>query len=259
VFDSELSAMIASDEHHWWYRGRRRILRTQFDRLPPVAARRILDAGCGSGRTMDELAAYGEVSGVDLSAEALQAARTRGHADVREALVERVPYADAVFDVVTCLDVLEHTPDDRVTLRELRRVTRPGGTLIVTVPACPSLWSRHDEVSRHHRRYTSASLRDAAADAGWSVSRDTYFNTLLLGPAALVRLAQRRTRGDDSSDLDRTPSVLNTILEMPLAAEARLLAAGVRLPLGLSLLCVMTNDAIPAVVRDVGFVAVAVA
>jgi SAM-dependent methyltransferase len=235
----ELQTMLSSDEDHWWYRGRRRILRAALDRLPLASGARLLDAGCGSGRTLDELARYGRVSGIDLSPEAVALARRRGHDDVRVARVEELPFADATFDVVTCLDVLEHTPDDRATLAELLRVTRPGGLALATVPAYQALWSWHDEVNRHFRRYDSSSLRSVARTAGWEVVGDTHFNSVLLGPAAVVRLAQRHRRAHAHSDLDLTPPALNGLLELPLRLEARLLAMGVRLPAGLSLLAVL--------------------
>jgi SAM-dependent methyltransferase len=244
----ELHAMLSNDEHHWWYRGRRRVLRAELERLPLAPGSRLLDAGCGSGRTLDELARYGRVSGVDLSPEAVGLARRRGHDDVQVAYVEELPFADATFDVVTCLDVVEHTPDDRATLAELRRVTRPGGLLLVTVPAYQALWSWHDEVNLHFRRYDRSSLRAAAREAGWSVVADTHFNSVLLGPAAAVRLAQRRRPPQGQSDLALTPSRLNDVLELPLRLESRLVAAGTRLPAGLSLLMVLRRATAPKAV-----------
>jgi SAM-dependent methyltransferase len=240
----ELHTMLSRDDEHWWYRGRRRVLRAELDRLPLEPEARLLDAGCGSGRTLDELARYGCVSGVDLSPDAVETARRRGHDDVRVARVEELPFADQTFDVVTCLDVVEHTPDDGATLAELLRVTRPGGTLLATVPAYQALWSHHDEVNLHFRRYDSSSLRAAARSAGWDVVNDTYFNTLLLAPAAAVRLAQRHRRGHAHSDLDLTPSVLNGLLELPLRLESRLVANGTRLPAGLSLLAVLRHPGV---------------
>jgi SAM-dependent methyltransferase len=242
--DDELHAMLSRDESHWWYRGRRRVLRATLDRLPLGPAARLLDAGCGSGRTLDELARYGRVSGIDLSAEAVTCARGRGHDDVRVARVEDLPFEDASFDVVTCLDVIEHTPDDAATLAELRRVTRPGGLLLVTVPAYEALWSWHDEVNLHFRRYDSSSLRAVAVNAGWDVVADTHFNSVLLAPAAAVRVVQRRRRPHGNSNLDLTPSALNGVLELPLRLESRLIATGVRLPAGLSLLAVLRRSAV---------------
>jgi SAM-dependent methyltransferase len=240
--------MLAQDEHHWWYRGRRRILRSVLDglTLPPTA--QVLDAGCGSGRTLDELRSYGTVSGVDLSEDAVEHARGRGH-DVQCAAVELLPFAPGTFDLVTCLDVIEHTPEDRVTLRELRRVVRPGGHVVVTVPAHPLLWSAHDELNMHYRRYTRASLKAAARDADLQLVRDTYFNGILLAPAAIVRFAERLHAPATGSDLDRTPPALNRALELALAAEARVIAGGRRIPVGLSLLFVLRRPApVPAAV-----------
>ena len=240
MLDHERQAMLAHDERHWWYRGRRRVLRVELDRLPARAPRTLLDVGCGSGRMLEELAAFGAVSGVDPSPDAVHAACARDVAEVRQAAAEALPFADACFDVVTCLDVLEHTLDDRLALRELRRVTRSSGWLIVTVPAYPRLWSRHDDVNGHRRRYTRAALRSVAAAAGWEVVRWTHFNAILLPPAAALRLAQRvRAPREERSDLERTPAALNRLLEMPLVLEAALLRTGARLPAGLSLLAVL--------------------
>jgi SAM-dependent methyltransferase len=237
--NDELQAMLASDEQHWWYRGRRRVVRAELDRLRLGHGARLLDAGCGSGRTLDELTDYGQAWGVDISPLAVEAAHRRGHPQVRVGPIEQLPFGDERFDAVTCLDVIEHTPDDRASLAELRRVTRPGGLLLVTVPAYQALWSRHDEANQHYRRYRRRDLRAAAADAGWDVVTDTYFNSLLLAPAAVVRIAQRHRRAQAGSDLDMTPTRLNGLLELPLRLEARLLSVGARLPFGLSLLAVL--------------------
>jgi SAM-dependent methyltransferase len=235
---NEMQAMLSSDEEHWWYRGRRRVLRAELDRLPLAPDARLLDAGCGSGRSLDELATYGRVSGIDGSETAVAAARRRGHDDVHLAAVEEIPFPDSTFDVVTCLDVIEHTRDDQVTLAELLRVTRPGGLLLATVPAYQALWSAHDEANLHYRRYDRSSLRTAARAAGWDLVSDTYFNGLLLAPAAAVRFASR-WRSQSQSDLEITPQILNGVLELPLRLESRLLAAGSSLPAGLSLLAVL--------------------
>ena len=233
----ELHAMITADERHWWYRGRRRILRATLDDLELPSPCRILDAGCGSGRTLDELRDYGDACGVDVSQEAVDATRARGH-EAHVGSVMDLPFADATFDLVTCLDVVEHTPDDRRTLSELRRVTRPGGMLLLTVPAHPLLWSAHDEANLHYRRYTRGSLIDAAVDADWAIGETTYFNAALLAPAAVVRLA-RRHAPKGRSEFSLTPPALDRVLEWPSRAEAALLQHGVRVPFGLSLLAVV--------------------
>jgi hypothetical protein len=120
-------------------------------------------------------------------------------------------------------------------------VCRPGGWLLVTVPAYPALWSLHDEANHHYRRYSRRALRDAASAAGWTVTRLSSFNSVLLAPAAAVRLAQRRSTAHNgsSNNLSIGPAWLNDTLETPLALEARWLARGHTLPFGLSLVAVL--------------------
>jgi SAM-dependent methyltransferase len=242
VRQSEFEAMLALDERHWWYRGRRRVLAAVLHGIPLPGPRqtRVLDAGCGSGRTLDDLTAYGAVSGMELNLAGVAAARRRGH-EVRQGRVEAIPYEDASFDLVTCLDVIEHTDDDVAALGDLRRVTRPGGRLVVSVPAHPRLWSRHDVVNGHRRRYTRPALTEAASAAGWRVERLTGFNVAYLAPAALVRVVRRRTAddGDGASELALTPPALNPALEAPLRLEAALIRRGRDLPPGLSLMAVL--------------------
>ena len=242
-----LKTMLDVDEQHWWYRGRRQVIRAELDRLPLPSDARILDAGCGSGRTLEELVDYGTVAGLELDPVAAEVARGRGCGEVQVGRVEELPWPADDFDLITCLDVIEHVPDDRAGLRELRRVSKPGGWLVATVPAYQALWSYHDEANHHFRRYERATLRAAATDAGWRLDRITSFNTLLFAPVAAVRLAQRRLRrnaaGQDEQhfDLHLGPAWLNNMLERPLRAEAGWLRSGRTLPAGLSLLAVLQN------------------
>jgi SAM-dependent methyltransferase len=240
-----MNAMLELDDRHWWYRGRRRIIRAELDRLPLPAGASVLDAGCGSGRTLEELSPYGDVYGIELDPGAADVARARGRGEVQIGRLEELPWDDGRFDLITCLDVIEHTPDDGVTLRELRRVCRPGGFLLVTVPAYQGLWSTHDVANHHYRRYSRSRLRTAALDAGWRVIRMTSFNGLLLAPAAAVRLAERRRLREPDADykpeLTLAPEWLNSLLEQPLRLEARWLASGRTMPAGLSLLAVLEN------------------
>jgi SAM-dependent methyltransferase len=236
-----MRATLEVDDHHWWYRGRRRVIRAELDRLPIPGEARVLDAGCGSGRTLLELTQFGSLAGIELDPDAAALARSRGVAEIREGRLEELPWDGRSFDLVVCLDVIEHTPDDRVALRELRRVCRPGGFLLLTVPALPRLWSVHDEVNHHYRRYTRRSLAAAAADSEWTLGRMSAFNSLLLGPAAVVRLASRRlgSNGKPRNDLHVAPAWLNTSLELPLRLEAGWMGRGHALPMGLSLLAVL--------------------
>lgn len=232
--------MLAAADAHWWYRGRRRILRAELEALDVPADSRLLDAGCGSGQTLPLLSEFGTATGVDPDAHSVALAVANGRRAVVGAL-PRLPFGDGAFAVCTCLDVLEHLADDRAALVELRRVTADEGVLLVSVPAYPLLWSDHDVANEHVRRYRASTLRSVAKAAGWSVARMTYFNSLLLPAAATVRLAGRfrRVHRTDRSDLHLSPPALNGLLEWPLRIEAAYLRTGARLPAGLSLLAVL--------------------
>jgi SAM-dependent methyltransferase len=237
--DYELQTHQAEDRH-WWYRGRRTVLDGVIADLGMPANARILDAGCGSGRFMVDLAKRGEVTGVELSDTSVALARQRGIGEVVAGSVLEMPFADASFDLAVSLDVIEHLEDDVAALRELRRVVAPGGALLVTVPAYQWLWSGHDEINHHHRRYTRRTLQSAAEHAGWRQTRTTYFNSLLLPVAILLRVLDRFSTKTTESSLDLwiPPEPLNWLLERPLALEAALVARGGRIPSGLSLLAV---------------------
>jgi SAM-dependent methyltransferase len=237
--DYELQTHQAEDRH-WWYRGRRTVLERVLARLALPSPARILDAGCGSGRNMVELARHGTVTGVELSQTSVDIARGRGAGEVIAGSVLEMPFADASFDLAVTLDVIEHLEDDLGALRELRRTVAPGGALLVTVPAYGWLWSGHDEINHHHRRYTRRSLRAVAQRAGWQEVRTTYFNSLLLPVAILLRVLDRvNTKTTESSlDLWVPPEPVNRLLEQPLRLEAAMIGHGGRIPAGLSLLSV---------------------
>jgi SAM-dependent methyltransferase len=233
---------LQAEERHWWYRGRRRVLDRVISALGLPAGARILDAGCGSGRNMVELARYGRVSGVELSPLSVEVARGRGVGQVVAGSITKMPLATDSFDLAVCLDVIEHLDDDRGALRELRRVVAPGGVLVVTVPAYQWLWSRHDTLNQHHRRYSRSTLLAAAADSGWCCERTTYFNSLLLPVAIALRSLERvRAPSTESSvDLWVPPGPLNRLLQQPMNLEAAIIRRnGHSLPAGLSLLAVL--------------------
>ncbi len=237
--DYELQTHQAEDRH-WWYRGRRTVLDGVIAGLGLPGGARILDAGCGSGRNMVELARYGTVTGVELSETSVALARARKTGEVIAGSILEMPFADDSFDLAVSLDVIEHLEDDLAALRELRRTVAPGGALLITVPAYQWLWSRHDEINHHHRRYTRRSLQNVAQQAGWRQLRTTYFNSLLLPVAILLRVLERVSSKTTESSLDLwvPPEPVNWLLERPLALEAALIARGGRIPAGLSLLAV---------------------
>jgi SAM-dependent methyltransferase len=233
-----------AEGRHWWYRGRRVVLERVIASLDlpaaPSGRARILDAGCGSGRNMVELARLGEVTGVELSEASVVLARERGVGEVLEGSVLDMPFEANSFELAVSLDVIEHLEDDLGALRELRRVLAPGGALLVTVPAYEWLWSAHDELNQHHRRYNRRALCAIAEQAGWRCERTTYFNSLLLPIATLLRALARLNRRATESSLDLwvPPEPLNWLLQRPLQLEAAAIGRGASIPAGLSLLAV---------------------
>ena len=235
--DPSYAAVHAEEDRtHWWFQGRRAILLSELGRCLPGGSHRVAELGCGSGGMLEALARFGTAVGVETDPALREHARARG-LDVRAgSLPDDVPLEAGRWDAVCLLDVLEHVEDDAGALRACRRLLAPGGRLMVTVPAYAWLWSRHDELLGHRRRYTTGSLRAAALAAGFAVERLTYFNTLLAPPIMAVRLARMALRRP-GHDLDRPAPLLNRLLAQSFAAEARLLRF-VSLPFGISVLLI---------------------
>lgn len=180
-------AFYELEERHWWFVGRRAIVDSLLsDHLGNASReRRILDVGCGTGGMLPILSKYGRVTGIDSEPLALDYCRKRGITDVHPQDSFR---AGAEYDVVTLFDVLEHVPGEAGFLAKIDSYLKPGGLLVVTVPAFEFLWSRHDDLNRHQRRYTRRALVNVLEKAGFEVERSSYFNTLLFPGAAAVRL-----------------------------------------------------------------------
>ncbi len=226
------------ENSHWWFEGRRAVMWALLGRAGVRDGARMLDAGCGTGRNLQEFGRLGTATGIDPAPEAIDFCRQRGIEGVARGTIEHLEFADGSFDLLLATDVLEHLRDDRAALRELRRVAAPGATLLCTVPAYRWLWSGHDEEHHHFRRYTLRELRAALRAGGWRPLAESYFNTLLLPPIAAVRLLARRRRREAEAarpDLRLTPAALNGLLAWPMRAEAALIGRGLRLPAGVSI------------------------
>ena len=235
----------ASLEHdHWWFVGRRAIVDAVLTRhLPPVADRQILDVGCGTGGMLPLLSTFGLVRGIEAEPLAVEHCRSAfGQFEVRLGSIPSEVPADGSIDVVTAFDVIEHIEDDLAALRSFREALGPEGAVVVTVPALGWLWSDHDVVNGHQRRYTRRRLIDVAQRAGFLVEHVSYFNTALLPIVAAARLAHRlRTRPvAPHSDFTMPPAWANSALTRVMGSE-RGIVSRTGLPVGVSLIAVLTR------------------
>jgi len=234
---------FAIEDTFWWTVGLRRmvlgLLRARA-RLPSPA--RVLDLGCGTGGFLVELGRLGPAFGVDFALCALELSGRRGLRRLARADGQCLPFADASFDLVTALDVLEHLDDDRAALREVHRVLRPGGVAVLNVPAFRFLWSAKDDLNHHRRRYRLPELRDRVREAGLRVVRITYAFGFLFPPLLLVRLLQRLRGGrvDLERELRIRPAVNRALLG--LTAVERWWIVRAPLPIGTSVLCLAARD-----------------
>ncbi len=232
--------MFRVEQTHWWYAGRRRIL---ADFLQDICRRvtgrrpRILDVGCGTGANLLMLSNYGDAEGVDISEDALAFCRERGLEKVKLGAAEKLPYEDGTFDLVTALDVVEHLDDDLAGLREMRRVLRPGGRVLLFVPTFMFLWGLQDDVSNHRRRYRLPELRRVLEQAGFEIERTTYANITFFMPILLVRKLMRLTGIKAESENNITVGALNGLLGRLFGAESVVLRY-MNIPFGVSGLCV---------------------
>jgi SAM-dependent methyltransferase len=231
------------EESHWFFVARRRILsRLLDDMMDGEETSLILDVGCGTGATMGFLEHYGEVTGVDISPRAVQYCREQGRSRLCMADGGSLPFADKSFDLVTALDLLEHLEQESAGLREMRRVLKDDGQVVLVVPAFMFLWSEFDRFSGHFRRYGRADFKRTVEEAGFEVLRLSYFNTILFPFIWGVRVAKNFLGKwtTVSSDLDLPGGGLNGLLEWVFSLESGLIARG-SLPFGVSLLCVATK------------------
>ena len=235
------------EDENWWFVGRRRLLRSVIDAFVNGSAGRVLDAGCGTGGMLAHLGPPSSVVGIDNERLALSFARRRGSTRLLQASATDLPFQSDSFDTVYSLDVLEHLDDDRAGMSELKRVCRPGGTIIITVPAFRFLWSQHDVVNQHRRRYRASELRALVSGAGLQIRLLSYSNTALFPAVAGVRLAKkawaRLTRSSKipGADNEYVTEPWNSLLSALYASELHIIVRA-PLPFGVSLVCVATKS-----------------
>jgi SAM-dependent methyltransferase len=228
------------EDTHWWYVGRRRIIQSLVEKICTTlntSSPRILDVGCGTGANLKMLAAYGRAEGVDISPQAVEFCRERGLDSVKLGAAEQLPFEDDSFELVTALDVIEHLDDDVAGLREMRRVLRRDGRVLLFVPAFMFLWGVQDDVSNHRRRYTLPSLVKAVEAAGFAVESSTYANISFFLPVLAVRSVMRWLGLRAATEYGINISLMNGPFSQLFAAERFVLERG-RLPFGVSAVCI---------------------
>ncbi len=227
--------MAAHDSTHWWYRARRDILADYLTRYGDVpAGARILEIGCGTGHNLPMLAKFGSVEAIEIDPAAREIASERLGRPVGDAPLPELPGVErGAYDLVAVLDVVEHIEDDVAALAAMKSLLKPGGKILIAVPAHQWMWSAHDVVNHHHRRYSKTTLKTAIERAGLKPDRLGYFNTLLFPLAAAARIAGRMTGRDDSDD-SPPAKPLNTVFEAIFRLE-RHLVGRLPMPPGVSL------------------------
>lgn len=233
--------MAELDQRHWWYRARRKVLASLIERVvQPLPDSRILEIGCGTGHNFPMLGKYGTVEAIEIDPAARAMAEDRLGRSIGSAPLPALDgVADASFDMIGSFDVIEHIPDDHGALAGIARCLKPGGKFVMTVPAHQWMWSAHDVVNHHQRRYSKASLKTLIDRSPLKLGKIGYLNSLLL-PVAIAARAAGKLTGKDDGDDTLPPAPLNAALEAVFAQEARLIGK-VPLPPGLSLWAVASS------------------
>ena len=228
---------------HWLFKARRKII-LYFIKKHAQIGSKLFDFGCGSGYLVGELQRLGyDAYGVDFEKEAIDYGLNEGVRNLKLATGEKIDYPDATFDTVTAFDVIEHIENEKPVIAELVRILKPGGKIIITVPAYQWLWGVQDKISRHFRRYTAGPLTKVFKEfSELKVIKRTYFNTLLFPTIAVVRLISRwfniKSR---KSDFDISHPVLDTLFYHIFNLEHYLLKF-INFPFGVSILLILEKN-----------------
>lgn len=238
--DSEYTNIFNSEEKHFYYRSVHHLILGLIKRATAGRKKlKILDAGCGTGGLAVQLQKLGQVRAVDLHPSAVAYATSRGVDVVQSSLLE-LPFADGEFDLVTCVDVIYHRniDSDVAALSQLKRVLKPGGVLVMRVPARSELHSSHDDLVWTERRYSRRALAESLKQAGLVAEQISYCHGLLYLPALVKAKLDKLAKSKEHSAVEETSSLVNAIAQKVLMAESSLVIGGLNLPIGLGIVAV---------------------
>ena len=231
------------EDSYWWFIARNRIVyELILDKTGLKSGDKILDIGCGTGGFTKLLAGKFDVAGLDMSETALNYCRKRGLEKLYSGYIEDFPADEFQPKAAVMLDVIEHIEDDKKVVKQVFDLLPKGGYLISTVPAYQWLWSRHDEVHMHFRRYKKKNFTGMLKSAGFSIDYTSHFNTFLFTPAVLKRFTEKITGSKaDESPVDEVSPGLNRVFTKIFMSERNILK-GISLPFGLSIVCIAKKD-----------------
>ncbi|MBL7843317.1 MAG: methyltransferase domain-containing protein [Cyclobacteriaceae bacterium] len=223
---------------HWWFLVRRDIILNHLRSLTQgQKGLKILNVGAATGYSSEFLQEFGEVTSVEYDKECCAFVRNKYGKEFVNASITELPFSDEAFDLVCAFDVIEHIADDYLAVRELKRVTHQDGKICVTVPAFNFLWSQHDDINHHFRRYTRTNFKALFASTG-RIVKATYFNTFLFFPIAFFRMFNKGG-GDEASKSDfgvAKNSFASSLARWIFSLEKPLLSLGLSFPVGVSIL-----------------------
>lgn len=226
--------LYETEKYHWWYSVRKKIIRDLINSYANSQKNiKLLDIGCGTGELLKELPPLGDVFGIDSSPQAIAFCKEKGLKNVSVAEGTKIPFPNNSFDVILCLDVLEHIQDDSAVLKEIYRVAKMGAIIFIFVPTFKFLWGRSDEVSHHLRRYRLPELRKKIEQNGLKVIRSSYFNFFLFFPILAARWLVRLFKIPIKSENETGNGLINKVLLKVFSFEARLLRH-INFPFGVS-------------------------
>ncbi len=240
---NEYRIMHDIERTYWWFRGKQFLIDVFLKRyLSESKDNKLLDIGCGTGIILELMKKHGSGYGIELSALGIKMLKQKNLNLLVQSDANRpMPFKDDVFSAITCLDVLEHLDSDFELLKEMVRICKPGGVIVITVPAMRFLWSIHDEALHHKRRYTKKQLLNRIGALNCTVVKSSYFNSCLFFPIAFVRLMKSLFRDGKVVKSDffmALPKWLNRTLYFFYSTELNCLRF-TTIPFGLSVLLIV--------------------